>query len=77
MIIMLIDIGLVLELEGVDYIFRQFVVIRKFQYIDLYLEVIVKVIIKLIKFILQMEFKLLRKNVQDMYKNELVQYLGN
>lgn len=77
MIIMLIDIGLVLELEGVDYIFRQFVVIRKFQYIDLYLEVIVKVIIKLIMFILQMEFKLLRKNVQDMYKNELVQYLGN
>ena len=63
MIIMSIDTGQVLESEGADHIFRQFVVTRKLQYTDLYSEVTAKVTIKSTMFILQMEFKLSRKNV--------------
>ena len=63
MIIMSIDTGQVLESEGADHIFRQSVVTRKLQYTGLYSEVTAKVTIKSTMFILQMEFKLSRKNV--------------
>ena len=62
MIIMSIDTGQVLESEGADHIFRQSVV-TQLQYTDLYSEVTAKVTIKSTMFILQMEFKLSRKNV--------------
>ena len=63
MIIMSIDTDQVLESEGADHIFRQSVVTHKLQYTDLYSEVTAKVTIKSTMFILQMEFKLSRKNV--------------
>lgn len=65
---MSIDTGQVLESEGADHIFRQSVVTRKLQYTGLYSEVTAKVTIKSTMFILQMEFKLLRKNIQDVQK---------